>query len=160
MILINNKCKSKKSLLIIILIILIIIIVVIIIVVVLIRKKKSNDSQIKTIINSNLIYNSFNIENSTNIGSTEKIEDSIIIKKSNKIEVDPDDYYPNFDENSNEYKIALAELKEVNKLRKQNGIQDLILDLDLTNLAYDDVMEILTTSNIYIGGKKTMKENI
>ena len=29
-----------------------------------------------------------------------------------------------------------------------------ILDLDLTNLAYDDVMEILTTSNIYIGGKK------
>ena len=150
----NNKCKCKKSLLILILIIVIIIIVSIIIAVLLIKKKKSNDAQINTVINSDIIDNSYIIENSNNIDNTEKIEESIIIKKTNKIEEDPDDYYPNFDENSEEYKIALAELKEVNKIRRQKGVQDLKLDLELTNLAYDDVMEILTTSNINIGGHK------
>ena len=150
----NNKCKCKKSLLILILIIVIIIIVSIIIAVLLIKKKKSNDSQINTVINSDIIDNSYIIENSNNIDNTEKIEESIIIKKTNKIEEDPDDYYPNFDENSEEYKIALAKLKEVNKIRRQKGVQDLKLDLELTNLAYDDVMEILTTSNINIGGHK------
>ena len=48
----------------------------------------------------------------------------------------------------------MTELEEMNKFRREHGVGDLKLDLELTNLAYDDIMEMLTTSTINIGGKK------
>ena len=170
---INKKINYKKFLVILIIILIIIIAIVIIIVVVIHKKNKSNapsEDKISKSINdtiiSNTIYNTNNIEDKNNIEYSTKIQNSETIKIteypnnsdkeeiSDNIELNSDDFYPNFDENSEEYQIAMTELEEMNKFRREHGVGDLKLDLELTNLAYDDIMEMLTTSTINIGGKK------
>ena len=98
--------------------------------------------------------------------NTQIIQPSEIIKNPEEntvsnIVISYDDLYPYIDETSEEYQIALIELEEMNNYRKQLGLKELTPDLYLINLVYDDILEILYTGNITIGGIKNDKgENL
>ena len=48
----------------------------------------------------------------------------------------------------------MTELEEINKFWREHGVEDLKMDLELTNLAYDKIMETLTIHTLNIGEKK------
>ena len=117
------------------------------------------------IINSDKMYNTdIKIQSDITEETFQTTKDSENIERSNTIDnsddtnisediENPDDFYKNIDENSELYEIALTELEYQNSYRKEYNVADLIIDLDLIQLAYENIIEIANSGNIKIGGK-------
>ena len=103
-----------------------------------------------------IIENSITIKKTNIITHSETIDTSVKITDSSQ-EYNKEDLYPYFDENSEEYEIASLELEQMNNFRKSLGLKELKLDLELTNLVYDDIINIFYTSTLNIGGMKNNK---
>ena len=103
-----------------------------------------------------IIENSITIKKTNIITHSETINTSVKIKDSSQ-EYNKEDLYPYFDEYSEEYEIASLELEQMNNFRKSLGLKELKLDLELTNLVYDDIINIFYTSTLNIGGMKNNK---
>ena len=101
------------------------------------------------------------IYNTSIINPTDVIHNSDKTGESDSVESSEDDLYPYINESSIEYQYALIELEKMNYYRKKHGVGDLQIDLELINLVYEDILEMLYTGNINIGGTKNNKgENL